>query len=423
MVGYSHSRYPSVSIVQALTGLVVFHVGLWLLSEDRTRVKWSIAAAALGLQIVLALIFVRWPPAAHVFDLVSGLMTALQKASAAGTSFVFGFLGGGPAPYAVVEPGATYVLALQALPLIIVVSALARVLTHWRVLPALVRLGSLTLERLLGIGGALGLSAAANLLVGMTEAPLVVRPYLGRMSRSELFALMSTGMATIAGTVFVLYATILAPLVPNAPGHLLAASLMSLPAAIAYSLILIPPTVLTGADIDAGREDSGTFDALTRGTFQGLQLYLNIVAMLLVLVALVHLLNMGLGLIDLTGSPLSLERMLGWILAPVCWLMGIPWGEAAAAGALMGTKVVLNELIAYVNLTQLPAATLSKDSELVMTYALCGFANFGSLGMLVGGLSLLVPERREEILELGLRSIVVGTLATCTTGAIVGLVA
>ncbi len=284
-------------------------------------------------------------------------------------------------------------------------------------------MGSLTLERLLGIGGALGLSAAANLLVGMTEAPLVVRPYLGRMSRSELFALMSTGMATIAGTVFVLYATILAPLVPNAPGHLLAASLMSLPAAIAYSLILIPPTVLTGADIDAGREDSGTFDALTRGTFQGLQLYLNIVAMLLVLVALVHLLNMGLGLIDLTGSPLSLERMLGWILAPVCWLMGIPWGEAAAAGALMGTKVVLNELIAYVNLTQLPAATLSKDSELVMTYALCGFANFGSLGMLVGGLSLLVPERREEILELGLRSIVVGTLATCTTGAIVGLVA
>ena len=209
---------------------------------------------------------------------------------------------------------------------------------------------------------------------------------------------------------------------------------MSLPAAIAYSLILIPPTVLTGADIDAGREASGTFDALTwcRGTFQGLQLYLDAgredsgnirVAMLLVLVALVHLLNMGLGLIDLTGSPLSLERMLGWILAPVCWLMGIPWGEAAAAGALMGTKVVLNELIAYVNLTQLPAATLSKDSELVMTYALCGFANFGSLGMLVGGLSLLVPERREEILELGLRSIVVGTLATCTTGAIVGLVA
>jgi concentrative nucleoside transporter, CNT family len=410
-------------IVQALAGLVVFHAVLWLLSENRAGVKWSIAAAGLGLQFALALIFVRWPPAAHAFDLVNALMTALQTATEAGTSFVFGFLGGGPAPYAVVEPAAAYVLAVRALPLIIVVSALARVLTYWRILPALVRLGSLALERVLGIGGALGLSAAANLFVGMTEAPLVVRPYLARMSRSELFALMSTGMATIAGTVFVLYAAILADVVPNVAGHLLAASLMSLPAAIAFSFILIPPTACTGGEIDAETEDAGSFDALTRGTFQGLELYLNIVAMLLVLVALVHLLNMGLGLIEWNDVPLSLERILGWALAPVCWFMGIPWAEAPAAGALMGTKVVLNELIAYIDLTRLPADALSAQSKLVLTYALCGFANFGSLGMLVGGLGLLVPERRPEILELGLRSIVVGTLATCTTGAVVGLVA
>ena len=411
-----------MSTVQALLGLVLFHVAVWLASEDRARVRWRVAFAGIGLQFAIAFTLLQWRPVAPFFDIINQLMTALQAATEAGTAFLFGYIGGGPAPYDVVNPDAGYVLAVRALPLIIVVSALARVLTYWRILPALVRIVSQVLERLLGIGGALGLAAGANLFVGMTEAPLVVRPYLARMSRSELFALMATGMATIAGTVFVLYATILESIIPDAPGHLLTASLMSLPAAIAYSLILIPPAHRTGGDIDVKCEDRGSFDALTQGTFQGLQLYLNIVAMLLVLVALVHLVNMGLGVIEFRAAPLSLERVVGWCFAPVCWLMGIAWAEALDAGALMGIKFVLNELLAYVELTRVPADVLSADTRLILSYAMCGFANFGSLGMLVGGLTLLVPERRAEILELGLRSIVVGTLATCTTGAVVGLV-
>lgn len=412
--------------LQALLGLLVFHAAVWALSERRAAIPWRLVLTALVVQFVLAAAFVRWPPAGEFMALVNALMGALQRATDAGTQFLFGHLAGAPAPYEVVDPGARFVLAVRALPLIIVVSALSRVLTYWGVLPALVGLAARALRRLFGIGGALAISAAANVFVGMTEAPLLVRPWLAGMSRGELFALMSTGMATIAGTVYVLFAAILAPVVPDAPGHLLAASLMSVPAALAYSLMLVP--VADAGSRDGGEpmhdeRDEGTFDALTRGTFQGLTLFLNIVAMLLVLVALVHLVNQGLGWIDVAGEPLSLQRVFGFAFAPVCWLMGIPWADAAGAGALMGTKVVLNELIAYVEFAALPAGTFSPAATLVLTYALCGFANFGSLGMLVGALALLAPERRLEILALGLPSIAVGVLATCTTGAIVGLVA
>jgi concentrative nucleoside transporter, CNT family len=353
----------------------------------------------------------------------SRLMLALQDATAGGARFVFGYLAGGPQPFTVGDERARFILALQALPLVIVVSALTRVLTHWRILPWVVRAISRALERLLGIGGALGLAAGANVFAGMTEAPLLVRPYLAHLSRGELFALMSTGMATIAGTVFVLYATILEPVLPGAAGHLLAASLMSLPAALAYSLLLVPSAHATGAGSEPQYPDHGTFDALTNGATQGLALYLNIVAMLLVMVALVHLVNQGLGSFEVGGAPLTLERLLGLALAPLAWLLGIPAAEAGQAGQLLGSKVVLNELVAYLQMAALPDTALSAHSRLILTYALCGFANFGSLGVLVGGLGLLVPERRQEILALGLRSIAVGMLATCTTGAIIGLLA
>ena len=410
-------------VVQALFGVVLAHCLVWALSERRDAVRWRFATAGIGLQLALVLLLTRWPPMSGLFDLVNVLMTALQNATEAGTRFLFSYLGGGPAPFEATRPDAAYVLALRALPLIIVVSALAQVLTYWRVLPYLVRLFALALQRAFGLGGALGLSAAANLFVDMTKAPLLVRPYLARMSRSELFALMSTGMATIAGTVFVLYASVLDAVLTNAAGHLFTASLMGVPAAIAYSLIMIPPTGQTTAEAEISSEDQSTFDALTRGMHQGLYLYLNIVAMLLVLVSLVHLANMVLGLVTLAGAPLSLQQILGWMMAPVCWLMGIPWPEAIDAGALLGIKVILNELIAYFELVNLPAETFTAHTRLIMSYALCGFANLGSLGMLIGGLTLLVPGRRAEIIQLGLRSILVGVLATCTTGAIVGMIA
>ncbi|MEQ8660936.1 MAG: nucleoside transporter C-terminal domain-containing protein, partial [Gammaproteobacteria bacterium] len=394
-----------------------------LCSEARGAVRWRTVAAALGLQVALAVLLTRVPGSGVMFAAVEAVMEALQGATEAGVRFLFGYLAGGAQPFAVVDAGAGYVLALRALPVIIVMSALARLLTHWGVLPFIVRLLARALERSLGIGGALGLAAAANVFVGMTEAPLLVRPWLARLDRGELFALMVCGMATIAGTVFVLYAGILAPVLPGAAGHLLSASLMSLPAALGFALLLVPARGAAVGAPPSTREDGSSFDALTTGAQQGLTLFLNILAMLLVLVALVHLVNGMLALIPAGDAPLSLQRMLGWLLAPACWLMGIPWAEAPAAGALLGVKVVLNELLAYLELAAAAPDTFGARSRLILAYALCGFANIGSLGMLIVALGVLVPERRGEVIGLGWRAVVVGTLATCSTGAVVGLVA
>lgn len=311
-------------VLQALLGLLALHLASWWASEDRARIPWRTVAVALGLQVALAAALTRLPAATTLFDLVAAAMGAVQAATESAMRFLFGYLAGGPAPFSVVDADAGYVLALRALPVIIVMSAVARVLTHWGVLPWLVRRLSALLERSLGIGGALGLSAAANVFVGMTEAPLLVRPYLAAMSRGELFALMGCGMATIAGTVFVLFSNILAPVVPGAAGHLLTASLMSLPAAIGICVMLVPPATATGAAAVAERDDHGSFDALAAGAGQGLKLYFNILAMLLVLLASVHLVNLVLGQVTVGGTALSLQRLFGWMFAPVCWLMGVP---------------------------------------------------------------------------------------------------
>ena len=281
------------------------------------------------------------------------------------------------------------------------------------------------LQRTMGVGGAVGVSTTANIFVGMIEAPLFIRPYLARLSRSELFVVMTGGMASIAGTVMALYATFLAGVVPDAIGHLLVASILSAPAAIMVAKLMIPEEGGGTGDSSAmpPSPDQSTMDAITRGTVEGIVLLTNVIAMLLVLVALVALANMILGLRPAVGdAPVTLERMLGWIMAPVVWLVGIPWSEAPTAGALMGTKTVLNELLAYLQMKNLPDGALSDRSRLIMVYALCGFANFGSLGIMLGGLSAMVPERRREIVGMGLKSIVSGTLATLITGAIVGIV-
>jgi CNT family concentrative nucleoside transporter len=259
----------------------------------------------------------------------------------------------------------------------------------------------------------------------MVEAPLFIRPYLAQLTRSELFLVMTGGMAGIAGTVLVLYATLLAPLIPDAGAHFVIASVLGAPAAILISLIMVPERSdkpVDAAVLEVGPIASGTMDAIVKGTAAGLELLLNICAMLIVLVALVHLANAMLGVVPTVGgAPITLQRVLGVVMAPVCWLMGIPWNEAATAGGLMGIKTILNEFIAYVELSKLPADALEPRSRLIMLYAMCGFANFGSLGIMIGGLATMAPERRDDIVSLGLKSIVSGTLATCLMGAIVGV--
>ncbi len=414
-----------MTILQGVFGLLVLTAIAWLLSEDRRALGWRVPVAGLGLQLVIALIVLRLPAATNVFASLNDAVVALQNATQAGTSFVFGYLGGGPLPFEETAVGGSLVLAFRALPLVIVVSALTSLLTYWRILPLIVRAFSLLFERTLGVGGAVSLSAAANIFVGMVEAPLFIRNYLGQLGRGELFMVMCVGMATIAGTVLLLYTTILGPVLPGAVGHLVTASIISAPAAIMVAWIMVPPR---GAGTSAELADprslaASSMDAVTQGAERGLKLYLNILAMLIVLLALVHLANAILGLLpDLGGQALSLERMLGWLMAPVVWLMGVPWSEATTAGSLMGIKTVLNELLAYLRLAELADGQLSERTVLIMSYALCGMANFGSVGIMIGGFTVLVPERRREVASLGLKSIVGGTIATCCTGAVVGIV-
>ncbi|HEV8519979.1 MAG TPA: nucleoside transporter C-terminal domain-containing protein [Burkholderiales bacterium] len=410
-------------ILQSAFGFVAILVLAWLVSENRRVVAWRTIIAGIVLQIVLAAALLKLDLFKHVFIALNNALLVLEKAAQAGTSFVFGYLGGAPLPFAETGPGSSFTLAFRALPFILVISALSSLLFYWRVLPWIVRVISRVLEKTMGVGGAVGLSTAANIFVGMVEAPLFIRPYLAQLSRGELFIVMTCGMAGIAGTVMVIYASILGPVIPDALGHILIASIISAPAAIVVSVLMVPSTdTPTSGQLASLPQAASSMDAITKGTLGGLALLLNIVALLIVLVALVTLANLMLeALPAIGGAPVTLQRALGVLLAPLAWLIGVPWSEAPAAGALLGTKTILNEFIAYLDLAHLPEGALSLRSRMIMTYALCGFANFGSLGILIGGLATMAPDRRDEIVALGLKSIVAGTLATCMTGAVIGM--
>lgn len=409
--------------LQAALGLLVIVGAAWAMSENRRVFPLRTVVTGIALQIALALLLLEVPPARAALLSLNGAVDALAQATGKGTAFVFGYVGGGASPFPVAQPQNLSSFAFQILPLVIVISALSALLWHWRVLPAIVNGFAWALRKLMGIGGAVGLGSAATIFLGMIEVPLLIRPYLARLSRGELFMLFTVGLATVAGTVFVLYATILQTVVPGALGHILVASVMSLPAAILIARVMIPEeTAGTAADAAPGFEYRSGMDAIARGTEEGLKLWLSIVAMLLVIVALVALADIVLGhMPGVMGAPLTVERIFGWIFAPVVWLFGIPWHEAATAGALMGDKTVLNEFVAYLNLAGLPDGALEPRSRLIMLYAMCGFANLGSVGIMIASISALVPERRAEIVPLALRALVSGTMASGMTGAVIGL--
>ena len=409
--------------VQSAFGLVVLLLLAWTLGEERRRSAWRIGLVGVGLQLLLGAAMLYLPGLTDLVAAANRLVAALDAATRAGTSLVFGYLGGAPLPFEERFPGASFVLAFRALPIILVVSALAALLTYWRVLPLFVRGFGWLLERSFRVGGPVGLASAANVFVGMIEAPFLVRPYLSLLSRSELFVVMTTGMATIAGTVFVLYSLILTPVLPDAASQLLIASVISAPAAVTVALLMAPPAgPPTEGTVALPHESAGAMDAVVRGAAQGAKVLLAVIATLIVFVALVSFANAVLGLLpDVAGAPITLQRALSWPLTPVAWLLGLPWSEAQAAAPLLATKVVLNELIAYLDLAKLPEEALSARSRLIVVYAVCGFANLGSLGIMIGGLATLVPERRAEVVALGPKSVVAGFLATCLTGAVVGV--
>jgi len=412
--------------MRGLLGLAALLAIAFALSEDRRRIPWRTVIAGVLLQVALAVLLLGFPPATAVIFLLNDGATALQKATEAGSSFVFGYLGGPPLPFVETHPGASFILAFQALPLVLTISALASLLFYWGVLQRITAAFAWLLRRAMGIGGALALGAAVHVFVGMIEAPLLVRPYLARMQRGELFALMTCGMAGVAGTVMVIYASFLAPLIPNALGNILIASVISTPAGLAVAALMVPFGRAEAAEEQLVVDDPpiSTLDALVRGTLDGVPVLVGIIATLLVAVAFVALINAALGELPMWGdAAITLQRVFAWPFRPVMWLLGLPWDEAGAASSLMGTKTVLNEFVAYLNFSALPLETFTPRSRLIVTYALCGFANFGSLGIMIGGLGVMVPERRHEVVALGLRSILSGTLATCMSGAVAGLLA
>ena len=408
--------------MQAIVGVLLFVALAYLLSENRRGVAWRAVAFGIGLQFVLAVVLLKIPVVSQVLFGLNQFVVAIEAATTAGTVFLFGYLGGGELPFNISAADAPYLFAFRVLPQVIVFSVIVALLWHWRILPLFVRGLGWLLRKTMRVGGAVGTAGAASLFLGMVEAPLVIRAYLARLSRSELFTVMTLGMSTVAGSMLVLYASILQGLIPGIVGHIITASLINIVGAIYVSRLMIPEdsaAVSSDSAVDMGY--ISTVDALTRGTRDGLMLAVNVGAMLLVLISLVALVNGLLSGISVFDGPMSLERGLGWLFAPAAWLLGIPWSEAPSAGTLLGTKLVLNELIAYIQLVQ-QGDSFSPASQQILLYALCGFANLGSLGILLGGLAILVPERREEVLEIAPRSIVSGTLVTLITAALVGLV-
>jgi len=439
-----------MSFIQPLIGIALILLIAYLVSEKRALILSGGILKGMVFQFGLALVLLKTPEVQNMFLKLNDVVLAIQKATIAGTSLVFGYVGGGSLPFNEIKAGGSFILGFQALPMIMIFSALSAILYYWRILPIVVSVFAWGLGRIFQLSGAASFATIATVFVGMVEAPLLVRPYLKTMSRSELFIVMSSGMATISGTVLVLYATFLQKSVPGAISHLLIGSMISAPAAVMLGLIVVPNTVaerngierneinvfLTFKNLFNPKQDpsgkavqiehqarASLMDAISEGTFQGLKLFANVVAMLIVLVALVALVNHILELLpNFFGNPLTLQRMVGWLMQPFAWTLGLDWQDCAAAGQLLGTKLVLNEFIAYLDLSNLPVDALTPKGRVLMTYLLCGFANFGSLGIVIGGLGAMAPDRKNEIIDMGARALLVGMLSTCLSGAMAAII-
>ena len=412
--------------IQPIIGFFILLLLGAIFSENVKAIKIRYLVSAVVIQVLLALMLIKVPLVTNFFEYLSyGVMT-LKEANDYGTSFVFGYLADKApnAPFDITNSAGTFIFAFGGLTLIIVMSAISALLWHWRIIPVLVNALSVIFKKPLDVGGPVGLSATANIFLGQVEAPLLVRPYLASMSKNELLILMTVGMSTIAGSVMVIYTTMLSPIYGiGLIGHFLTASIISVPAAIMYANIIIPSETKTDFPADnSTKMYSGTMDALTRGTQAGIEIFLNVAAMLIVVMALVFLVNAILGVLpDVLGQPLTMERMFGWLFAPLAWSMGIPWTESQTAGELLGVKTILNEFVAYLYLADTDTYALSERSNLIMLYALCGFANFSSVGILLSGMSAMVPERRKDLIAVSIKALWAALLASCMTGFIVGI--
>jgi CNT family concentrative nucleoside transporter len=409
--------------LQSLLGLVVIVAACWGLSENKRAFPWRLTLGAIGVQAVLVLALFAIPGSQVVLAAITGAVDGLSRATTEGAKFVFGYLAGGDQPYSVTNPGGLFTFAFNVLPMILVISALSALLWHWKILKWLTHGFGILFQKTMGLGGASALAVAANIFLGMIESPIVIRAYLDKLTRSEIFLMMVVGLATVAGSTMVAYATILSATLPNAAGHVLVASIVSAPAGVLLARIIIPEKPGEGgqvADYGSALKYDSAIDAIVKGTADGLMVVLNISAVLIVFVALVALVNIMLGGFWLFGDHITVERLLGWIFMPLAWLIGVDWSEAGKAGWLLGVKLTLTEFVAFIRLGEVPAGEMSERTRMLLTYALCGFANIGSVGITVTGLSVLIPERREEVLGLVWKALFAGFLATLMAAAVVG---
>ncbi len=409
---------------QGFLGIIVICFISWLISEDRLRVKLSFLSAGLFTQFLLIFLILKIPIVRYPFEKLTEVVNILKDSLMHGTGFVYGYLGGSHLPFEVKEGANTFIFFFQALPMVLLVGALSMLLFYWRVLPMIVKGFSRLLQKIFHIGGALGVCASANVFFGPAESSLLIRPYLKDFSRSELLTIMTCGLATTSASVMPLYSTILEPIVPNALGHILSAAIVSLPASITISRILIPETKsYTSGDLIEPYRFSNWMDAIFQGTSDGMKVLTGIASMLVVVIALVSLVNAFLGNFPLIGGePLTLERILGFIMSPIAWLMGISWDQAPTAGYLLGTKLVTNEVLAFLTLAKLPGGALSPQATLISTYALSGFANVSSVAMFISTFGSMVPERRNLIMDIALKGLIAGTFANILSATMVGII-
>lgn len=413
---------------RAFVGIATIFAIAWAMSENRREFPWRIVIGAVFLQFVFAL-FIFGVPKIFGFESLFGsgaepnpVIKTLEDATRTGTGFVFGYVGDNAAAGELMSANPPPQFFFQILPIVIVVAALSAMLWHWRILRWVTRAFAFIFRKTMGLGGATSLAVSANVFMGMTEAPVLVKPYVKGMTRSELFILMTAGFATIAGSVLIIYTTFLEGQLENPLAQLLTASIMAAPAAVALALTIVPETEpATERAHEPDFEYDSTMDAFATGASDGLKIVLNIATMLIAALALLYIGNVLFGLLpDVNGQALTIQRVLGWVFAPIMYMIGVPFDEAAKAGSLMGIKTVLTEFVAFIELGQVEPGELSERARIITTHAICGFANFGSMGILIGGLVIIEPSRRSTFLSLAWKTLIAGTLATCLSGAVVG---
>jgi concentrative nucleoside transporter, CNT family len=415
---------PFLQIIIGFIGLVCIAIPF---SQNRSSINYRYIFVAIIFQIILAFALLKIPFIVQTFAYLSDGVTALQSATQEGAQFVFGYLSNtSSSPFESSGAGNSMIFAFQILPLIIVISSLSALLWFWNILPLIIRAISKVFEKLFNIGGPIGLAATANIIMGQVEAPLLVRPYLSKMSEKELLILMTAGMSTVSGSIMIALVSMLQPQFPdvNLIQHLVSASILSIPAAIMYANIMIPSAEVTNFDGDSvPKVYDSSMDAITRGTRDGLDICLNVGAILIAFIALVSLLNSILGIAGgwIGISDLSLQLILGYMFFPIVWLMGVPLSETLASAELLGLKTALNEFVAYGALANVEPGVLSERSKLITLYGLCGFANFSSVGILVSGISAMAPERKNDLIKVSLKALIGATLASCMTGLVIGI--